>query len=348
MVTQQRMKTGAFLVGVGIYFTLKTTLESVYPFSRPAMNLPEYIGFNLLLSILINLIIGTGTQFINDRLEQRLQWHEAVTKRLVVQALITGLFALVLVSLFAAIVHYWVVQFENPRNALLRAIVVGSLFAMVMSVFYTAVYFYEQWGRSLLKAEQLKRQNLQSQFIALKNQISPHFLFNSLSTLSSLIGEDQKLASTFVQNLASVYRYVLQSMDSALVALATELQAAQSYIFLQQSRFGDNLRVHVRIPEEYEQLCIVPFTIQILLENAIKHNIVSNEKPLTIEVVAEGGNVLVVKNTLQRKQSVEASAGVGLRNMVKRYDLLGRKDVVIRETETEFIVSIPLLRDERC
>jgi len=347
MITERRIRTGAFLVGVLLYFTLKTAVESVFPYGKPLINLPQQLGFNILLSFLINLILGIGTQRINDGLEEKIPWQEAATRRLVVQAVVTGLFVLVMVSLFASVMIFVILPYRDPVESFIRAIVVGSVFAMVMSMFYTAVYFYEQWGRSRLEAEQLKRENLQSQFLALKNQVSPHFLFNSLSTLGSLIPEDQKRASAFVQNLASVYRYVLQSMDREVVPLETELQAARAYIFLQQTRFGESLQVCLDFPDASKRLGIVPFTLQLLLENAIKHNIVSNERPLTIWMSVEDGNRLVVKNNLQRKQSVESGEGVGLRNIVKRYDLLGEADVMINETETEFVVTLPLLKDGR-
>jgi LytS/YehU family sensor histidine kinase len=250
----------------------------------------------------------------------------------------------VIISAIVGTLIAFIAPYNDKIVVIQRALIFSNIFAFMLTILYTGVYFFNQWGHSHLEAEQLKRENLQSQFITLKNQVSPHFLFNSLSTLSSLISEDQSRATEFVQNLARVYRYVLQSIEKKVVDLETELKAAQAYVYLQKMRFGDRLKIDVQIPDVYKQLWIAPFTLQILLENAIKHNVISNDRPLMVQIYYED-NSLVIKNNLQRKSSVEPGTGVGLKNIVSRYYLLDKKAVEIYETNTQFIIKVPLFKE---
>lgn len=344
IVSKRSIETCAFLVGVVLLFTLKTTLETLFPASKPTISDMQYFIFNVLLSILVNLIIGIATRWINARLEQRIPWYTKVSKRLIIQTLWIAFFVLVMVSFFWTIILF-ILPYEDPLLPLKRGIIIGSLISIVLSMFYTGVYFFEQWGRSRLDAEKLKGEILHSQIVTLKNQVSPHFLFNSLNTLSNLISEDQNRATEFVLKLASVYRYVLQSLDSELVDLETELTAMRAYAYLQQTRFGDSLKINVHIPDRCKQMYTAPFTLQILLENAIKHNIISKAKPLTVDIFVEDDTTLIVKNNLQRKSSVQYGTGVGLKNIASRYALLDKKIVEFRETKSEFTIALPLLEN---
>jgi LytS/YehU family sensor histidine kinase len=177
--------------------------------------------------------------------------------------------------------------------------------------------------------------------------VNPHFLFNSLNTLITLIPEDPQLAVAFVQKLSNVYRYVLQNKDKELVTLAEEMKVAEAYLFLLKTRFGENLRVHTDIPPGQLGKFIAPLTLQMLLENAIKHNVVSAEKPLHIDLYVEKDEVLVVKNNLQRKSSVPDSTQTGLANISQRYRLLCQQAVEVVVTASNFMVVLPLLTVER-
>jgi len=188
----------------------------------------------------------------------------------------------------------------------------------------------------------LKEENIRSQFETLKNQVNPHFLFNNLNVLSSLIHIDQKSAARFVRQMSKVYRYVLDYKDKETVRLTEEMEFLNSYFYLLKTRFGNNLIIETEIPEEFLEKQIAPMAVQMLIENAIKHNIISQTKPLTIKMMVED-RYLVVINKLQIKSSVELSSGIGLQNIKKRYEFLTSAKVIIEESLEYFTVKIPLI-----
>ena len=188
----------------------------------------------------------------------------------------------------------------------------------------------------------LKEENIKSQFETLKNQVNPHFLFNSLNVLSSLIHIDRKAASRFVRQMSKVYRYVLDYKDKETVTLEVEMEFLDSYFFLLNTRFGDNLKVVKDISIKQVNKRIAPMSLQMLIENAIKHNIVSKNRPLSIELFIED-DWLVIRNNLQLKSSVELSSGIGLQNIKKRYEFLTSLKVIIEESADYFTVKIPLI-----
>jgi sensor histidine kinase YesM len=192
------------------------------------------------------------------------------------------------------------------------------------------------------KAQALEKEKTQVQYENLKQHLNPHFLFNSLTSLSSLIRIDQKMASEFLDGLSRIYRYILQSKDSETVALKDELKFIQTFINLQKTRFREGLQINIHIPEEFDYRKIVPVTLQNLIENAIKHNIVDEDTPLIIEMLVED-EWLVVRNNLQKKSFVDTSNKQGLTSLISLYKYLSDRQVTIEENEGFFTVKIPLL-----
>jgi LytS/YehU family sensor histidine kinase len=194
-----------------------------------------------------------------------------------------------------------------------------------------------------LKAEQLEKENLLSQFSALKSQVNPHFLFNSLSILSSLVRKDPDLSEQFIDRLSRAYRYILEQRDTDVVPLRTELEFLQSYTFLLQTRFCQKFEVTVVVDDETKNTSrIPPLTLQILVENAVKHNRMSEKEPLQI-IVERDGDMLVVRNNFRPRGEEVNSTGVGLQNIINRYALLTDRPVWAGECEDEFVVRVPLL-----
>ncbi len=230
-----------------------------------------------------------------------------------------------------------------------------TAFAVIAGI-YESMRYFVLWKKTSLEKEQLQRENLQSQLEGLKNQVNPHFLFNSLNTLVHLIPENPDSAVKFVQKLSKVYRYILEMRDTATTPLSTELEFLNAYVFLLKERFGDNL--HIDIDDEVckdrfiedtngiREKHIIPLSLQILFENAIKHNVISTQHPLTISVSIENNEHLIIRNNLQRKNQVQEGTGVGLQNIRNRYQLVSQKDVDIIVTKESFIVSLPLLKIE--
>lgn len=220
---------------------------------------------------------------------------------------------------------------------------ISLLLGLIIGILYEATFFFEKWKETFRLNEQLKNQQIRTQFEVLQNQMSPHFLFNSLNTLTTLIAENQEIAITFTEKLSEVYRYILMHKEKELVSLKEELTFAENYVFLLRMRYPDNLTVNFSIPEDYTQKHIAPLTIQMLIENAIKHNIISRAKPLTIDVYVDNGNSIVVKNNLQVKKALEKSTKTGLTNIKKRYDYLGNRKIDIITTAKNYMVAIPLI-----
>jgi len=220
---------------------------------------------------------------------------------------------------------------------------IGSLIlsALVIAI-YEAASFYLQLATAIREKADLERHYVASQLEGLRNQVNPHFLFNSLNTLIYLIPETPDKAVRFVQQLSKVYRYVLESRGDKVIPLDTELKFLESYIFLLKERFGENITVEINNLENRGCHAIVPLTLQILLENAIKHNIISAEKPLKIEIFAENGH-LIMRNNLQKKNQVMDSTGVGLDNIRARYQMLTDQEVQIQVSPQYYTVLLPVI-----
>lgn len=205
------------------------------------------------------------------------------------------------------------------------------------------IFYFKEYKVSSLEAEQLKHISTQAELQLIKSQINPHFLFNNLNVLSALIMKDNTEANKFIEEFSKVYRYILSNHDKELVPLQTELDFIKPYIFLLQKRFAEGLQINVTIEEKYRDQYIIPAALQMLIENAIKHNVVSRQRPLMIDVHSNGNNTVVVSNNLQAKQTVERSTGIGLQNILKRYQLVSNKEILIKKDEARFTVTVPLI-----
>jgi LytS/YehU family sensor histidine kinase len=192
------------------------------------------------------------------------------------------------------------------------------------------------------KTEALARENVQSQLETLKNQLDPHFLFNSLNTLASLIEEENIPAQTYLDRLSDVYRYVLINREKNTVTLEEEMQFLDAYVYLNKIRFRENLLIEKDIPAQTYHQHIAPLSLQMLIENAIKHNVISRENPLKIKILQDG-DFLTVENNVQGKKIFEKSTKLGLQNIINRYRLLTPLGVEVSNTGTHFSVRLPLL-----
>ena len=191
--------------------------------------------------------------------------------------------------------------------------------------------------------EALEKTNLQSQLEALKQQVNPHFLFNSLNALGTLIEDEPKQASLFLEELSTVYRYLLRSNEQNLISLAAELDFIHSYMHLLKTRYGAGLNVMIEVDARHETCQIPPLTLQLLVENAVKHNIILPEQPLTVSIFTNAHKQLVITNNLQRKNSRIHSNGLGLNNILTKYKMLGQAVPTVHESEKQFAVLLPLI-----
>jgi LytS/YehU family sensor histidine kinase len=215
-------------------------------------------------------------------------------------------------------------------------------FIFAGSLISNAVLFFKNWKEAAVQQEKLKREQLALQYETLKSQVNPHFLFNNLNSLTSLISSNPEKAIDFVKRLSEVYRYVLDQKDHELVSLETELKFVESYIFLHQIRFGTNLKVQIDV--DAKNFKVIPLSVQLLVENAIKHNEISDKKPLSIRLYTNDDQYLIVENVLQKKSGSEGS-GMGIQNISDRYGFFTDKKVLIAFNSERFKVSIPMLTD---
>ena len=224
-------------------------------------------------------------------------------------------------------------------SQILATLVVISL---VMAI-YESSYLNRMLHKSIIEKQDLQRQNIQSQLDGLRNKVNPHFLFNSLNTLCNLIPESSERAERFVRKMSKVYRYILEIRDEKLISLKEELEYLDAFRFLLNERFRDNLQIKVDVPPSFHSLMVVPLSLQILLENAIKHNIISKEKPLIVQLYIDQNGHLAVQNNLQKKRQVSNSTKFGLQNIKERYQFFTDKTVEVISTTQNFIVLIPLI-----
>ena len=254
---------------------------------------------------------------------------------------VAPLSALLVVFFVGNIFHGY--TWEQNSNPLKLNIIYASLINLFFHLLNAILFFFREYKRHWMEVEDLRKKTTQAQVQLVKSQINPHFLFNNLNVLSGMVIKNNPEANHFIEEFSKVYRYILSNQDKELVELKSELEFITPYLFLLQKRFDEGLVISINIPEHYKTWHVVPAALQMLIENAIKHNIVSRNKPLHIDIHANGSQTLVVKNNLQPRQMVEPSTKIGLQNIKKRYELISGRDIDIKKTATEFEVSLPLL-----
>ncbi|MEX6625414.1 histidine kinase [Tenacibaculum salmonis] len=306
------------------------------------------VFLTFLISGIYSFGLGLGNGFLNDYLSRKWSWITQTNKR--VWAGIIGTFLYTIPVILA--IHYFlfvVLYDENPQHffsgKMIWVHLFWIIFAFAISAFLHARGFMINWKASVKQEttqHEIVAKTETAKFESLKNQLDPHFLFNSLNVLVSLIGENPKQAERFTTKLSKVYRYVLEQRNKELIPLEEELKFARTYMELLQMRFEDAIEFNIPTTISNSELKIVPLSLQLLLENAVKHNVVSSTKPLEIKIF-ESGDFLQIQNTVHPKEVIGKSTKVGLRNIADRYGLITDKSVEIKNNNKIFTVSLPLL-----
>ncbi len=213
----------------------------------------------------------------------------------------------------------------------------------VWLMFFTIAFFYVLWQKTAAREQKLREENLVYKYRNLKAQVNPHFLFNNLNTLSELVHEDAGRADRYISELSGIYRYILENEETDLVPLNQELDFIQRYFDLQKERDGDKIEMHIDFPAS-EKFRVVPVSLQILVENALKHNALSDEKPLKISIGKENDSYITVDNTVRKKNILPQSHRTGLSNLNERVKLITGKEIVVIENKDKFIVKLPLMK----
>jgi sensor histidine kinase YesM len=310
-------------------------------FEPPIDRVKLELIFNNCISI---AVVFEAIRFIIFSVRKYFPGSNQLTKRILF-TLVFSVLTTFVITVSSFIFHAWYAGKKFSIFSLSVANFMQSiLIVMLIAGAYEAIYFYQLLIRSEKEKEELLRANLQSQFDSLKGQVNPHFLFNSLNTLSSLIAKDPIRAESFVVELSSVYRYLLKSNEGELTTLRNELSFIHSFLHLLKTRFGSGLEEEIVVDDKFLNYQLPPLTLQMLVENAVKHNVIATAKPLKLCIHTTEEGKLVVKNNLQKKTQQVPSGKVGLANIISRYKLLKQPDVMVNETEDEFIVSVPLIK----
>ncbi|MDH5398772.1 MAG: histidine kinase [Cyclobacteriaceae bacterium] len=288
------------------------------------------------LSGAIWVFLWKGNEAISYVIDLYVSWLKYPARKLIIVIVSHSMFTVIafIIINFATNLIYETDYFNNSLN-----IVFTVGIALLITFSYHTRSFFIHWRMLAVREEQLKKENISSKYEALKNQVNPHFLFNSLNTLTHLIYDDADQAAEFVKELSEVYRYVLSTRELEAVSIKRELAHVNSYVYLQKMRYGDALNLKVENIDEDRE--VPPLSIQMLVENAIKHNIISASRPLSINIYVEDG-WLIVSNNLQEKEILEDKSKIGLQNIMMRYKYLTDREVTIEKNKSHFTVKLPL------
>lgn len=306
---------------------------------RDFLQMDKIVIQHLFIGLSTTFLIWEGNRFIMLYMRRAFPTYNQTTRRLLSEAALALIYTFTVTYLLDEIVCKAIFGKQIDAFAGFRTSLIPTTLVYLV---YEAVYFFEAWKQNVRKTEALARESVQSQLEVLKNQLDPHFLFNSLNTLAALIDDENINAQQYLERLSDVYRYVLVSRSKNTVPLEEEIAFLDAYIYLNKIRFRENLQVETNLsPEAYRQY-VTPLSLQMLIENAIKHNVVSKENPLKIRIQQEADH-LVIENNIQEKTILEKSTRVGLQNIINRYSLLTDRQVEVIRSGGLFTVKIPLL-----
>ncbi len=308
-----------------------------------AFNSPPYTAIHFLVSITITGIIWQCDYMIIIWFRKTYPKLEDTPKRLLYTVGLILLFNTAFDMLVCEGLARLGLQEDRWNDYIFDKLLRNLAATFAVGTLYEAGYFFNRWKIQSIETEQIKSERLRAELSTLKNQISPHFLFNSLNTLVALIHENQAQAVRFTEKLSEVYRYILQYKDREVVPLSTEVHFTEAYLFLLKMRFERGLEVNIDLAASALSRHVAPLTLQILVENAVKHNVVSPSRPLHIDIYIEYGSRLIVRNNLQRKPAEGKSTLTGLENIRRRYSHLSDVAMDVIETREYFMVALPLL-----
>jgi len=312
----------------------------------------DYVGYleNAFIGSVFWVVLGNGNGVMIHYIDQRWTWLEAPVKRAIIGLLAMLIYTVIasLLVIYLYIEWYFGVDFMKvvERQGIMSQLWTPLLITTIVSLWFHGRSFLLGWRQAAIDVERLKNENLESRFESLRSQVNPHFLFNSLNALSSLVYADQAKAVDFIQKLSQVYRYVLDHQNDEVVDLASEVEFLKSFVYLNKIRFGDNFEVSYTNLEDTNGWTVPPVALQMLVENCVKHNEVSNENSLKIEISKSENSIIVENNLNPINVPKRDSNGLGLSNIVSRYEMLSDTKVEVDKTDEHFRVVIPLLKFE--
>ncbi len=324
------------LVGIGV----SLLLNYIVPFEKHTHSQL----YDFIISIIITILVWEGNLRIDAFINLKFPWVEKPCKRIFIHILYSLPYSVLAIYLPMLGFHIYVCQITTENDGLLMftSLIIGLLITIIIMTFEISTQFFYNWKNTLIEVEKYKTESAQAQLQNLKNQIDPHFLFNNMSILSSLVYKDAGKAADFINQLSKVYRYLLDNRNNELVTLDNELTFIKSYTYLLQIRFDKSIAFDFNVSPQLLTYYILPMSLQMLVENAIKHNEVSEDYPLKISITGNT-NELIITNNLQLRSNNEPHSKTGLQNIKDRYAYYTNKKMEIIKSSNSFIVKIPLL-----
>jgi sensor histidine kinase YesM len=297
--------------------------------------------------VIIAVLVWVGNRYMSHTLDRLLPWAKWGNWRFFIQLTLGLAFLLLLINATYYFIKVSLTELPPTGEQLVVMNVWGAATFIPVYSIYFSLHFLRHWRESVLDVERFQKENMRSQLDSLKNHLDPHFLFNNLNILSSLVDKDQKASRIFIGKFADVYRAILRSKSDDLIPLSEEMDFITSYIYLIKTRFDDNINFQLDVKPAANRV-LPPLTVQMLIENAIKHNLITEARPLNIVLSQPDENTLVVSNTLNRRPDHESNGLTqsGIANIRKRYAHFTEAKVIVSETDTNFEVQIPLLQIE--
>ena len=349
LIKYQPLKGKGFLLNLIFSFTISGLITTIDIYQNNfELSASGTFGRLLLIAVLTMVgltVFGYPIVISLRKINQKFPWSEVWMTRLIVDISL-----IIIISILSAIIFSLVLKDQGNARFILKTnlfkyFTFSFIACMTFVLMVEAIVFFNQQQHYLNRNEMLARENLETRFEVLKNQINPHFLFNNLNVLSSLVYQDPKLADQFIVEFSNIYRYILDMQGKTLVTVQEELAFLDSYVYLLKKRFQDGILIVKEISDNNLARKVPPLTFQILMENVVKHNIISAKNPLTVSLTEEG-NTLIFQNNVVVRNHHQAISGVGLKNIQERYSVLGSKSVMISESEGYFKVMLPLLQDD--
>ncbi|MGE0078817.1 MAG: sensor histidine kinase [Bacteroidales bacterium] len=296
-----------------------------------------------ILGFCLAYLLWKGNQIVGWLIDKKFPWSVDPKKTLVISLICSISYSSVAVFFINLVVYQFIFKINFIGNVpnYIPAMFFELLISELITISFYLAYFFKWWRIATINEEKLKQEAIQLRYDALKSQVNPHFLFNSLSVLTSLVDTDATKAKQFIQQFSDIYRYVLDQRDKELVSLDDEIKFVKSYINLHQIRHDESLTVTIDINDLSGY--IIPLSLQTLLENCFKHNIISEEKPLTVKLWREG-EFIIVQNNLQKRRIIQDSNGIGLETISKRYEYFSHQPLEITQDENYFTVKVPIVK----
>jgi sensor histidine kinase YesM len=315
-------------------------LSGIYLASDPSESTRETFS-RIFHGLIMTAGLWTGCIIIVTWLWKKYPWQEAPMRHLLYEILLIFIFTVT----FGSIVY--LVERSLFNNHQQINLVYDAFVTLLITYFITAiheaVFFYRQWSLHFSKSVKLEKENIEANYFALKNQVNPHFIFNSLNSLTGLV-DDNSEAVNYIANLSGFLRYLLNNDEKELVSLEEELDVVNRYFALQKSRFGDAINMEIKVDTEIQKKYLPPLALQMLVENCLKHNVATSSNPLNIQIYSHGGRILVENNLNLKKETLSTKKGI--KNIQERYSLFSREQLKINQNSERYLVSLPLLNIE--